>query len=53
MSDLERARKAVEQQKLDADRRANLAQKLGSWYLQQLEENRWRATVERIVRGEG
>lgn len=52
MSDLERARQAVEKQQREADRRVTVAARLGRWYRTQLDENNWRKTVERLVRDE-
>lgn len=53
MSEIERARREVTQQNRDAERRLTVARRLSTWYQQQLANNGWRETVEKIVRGEG
>lgn len=53
MSELERARREVAKQNRDADRRVTVARRLSTWYQEQLANNGWRETVEKIVRGEG
>lgn len=51
--DLSKARKAVQRQRDEADRRTSKAKALAIWYRQQAEANNWRSDVERLVRGEG
>jgi hypothetical protein len=50
--DLERARKKVDQQTKDANRRASLGERLRRWYEDQAAQNGFREMVDAITRGQ-
>lgn len=49
MSDLENAKRKVDQQTRQADRRSTMAERIREWYREQAEENGFRQMIDKIV----